>query len=131
MRTSLNTGAGSAVKARRSSRDVQGIRWRQGLPASWSDLAVEPVRFDVFREYEVSAERTVGHDEDGAPCFCASRYLLTQLVCDEEDMFFEMPVYAETLAAWRLRDQRWLVLRKVAGYAEKTRSSLSFSGSMP
>lgn len=131
MRQTVNAAAGRASALRRSCRNVQGVRWRQELPPFWSELAVEPVSFDVFREYEMPAERTVGRDENDEPCFCASRYLLTQLVCDEEDMFFEMPVYAETLAAWRLRDRRWLVLRKVAAFAEKTRSSLSFSGSMP
>ncbi|MBK1680847.1 hypothetical protein [Rhodocyclus tenuis] len=131
MRTSLNIEARSAGKVRRSCRDVQDVRWRQELPASWSDLAIEPVRFDVFREYEMSAERTIGHDEHDEPCFCACRYILTQLVADEDDLFFEMPVYAETLAAWRLRDRRWLVLRNVVAYAEKARRSLSFSGSMP
>jgi hypothetical protein len=37
--------------------------------------------------------------------------VLTQLRSDDDEVFYEMPIYVETLTSWRLIDERWLVCR--------------------
>lgn len=117
----------------RSLRECHGVSWKRLLPSSWAEFAVAPIQFDIFREFEIAADRTIGYDEEFEPCYCASRYVLTDLRSDDDDVFYEEPVYAEALAAWRLRDDRWLIFRKVVGnYASgAVQSFFSFSDSMP
>lgn len=62
-----------------------------------------------------AAHRVVGYDADGLPCYWAARYRLTELRSDDDDLFYEETVHAETLTAWRLRDERWLIHRTVYG----------------
>jgi hypothetical protein len=45
------------------------------------------------------------------PCFSEFRFVLTQLRSDDDEMFYDAPVYAESLTSWRLIDERWLVCR--------------------
>lgn len=99
----------------RSVRGADNVAWSQELPRSWKDLVVAPLSFDIFREYEIAADRTIGRDESNTPCYCASRYLVTDLQSDDDDEFYETAAYAESLTAWRLRDERWLIYRTVVG----------------
>lgn len=98
---------------RKSERGCGDIAWDSLLPRDWRAQAVAPVEFDVFREYEVAAERTVGRDENGAACYHAHRYVLHELRSDDDEDYYLMAVYGEALAAWRLRDGRWLSYRVV------------------
>ena len=61
--------------------------------------------------YPMQAERAQGRDSANTPCFSEFRYVLTQLRSDDDEVFYEAPVYAETLTSWRLIDARWLVCR--------------------
>lgn len=133
MQMSLNMRTANAGELRRASSNVGGVRWWQDLPASWRDLVVVPITFEVSREYEMAADRTIGRDEDDEPCYCAFRYVLTELRSDDDDVFYEEAVYAESLTAWRLRDARWLILRKVTGnyLLGAVHSFFSLSDSMP
>jgi len=117
----------------RSSRNTREINWQKDLPSSWKDLAAIPISFDIFREYEVVADRTLGYDEDNEPCFCAYRYVLTGLCSDDDEILYEAPIHAESLTAWRLRDGRWLTFRNVVGNRESgtTHSFFAISESMP
>ncbi len=92
-------------------RRRQGVGWSQDLPPALRELVVAPVSFDVFREYEMAADRTRGHDAANEPCYCAFRHVLTQWRSDDDEVFYEAPVHAETLTAWRLLDARWLICR--------------------
>lgn len=96
-------------------------------------MVVSPLRFEVCSEYEIDADRTTGFDESDLPCYCAYRYVLTETRLDEDDMFFEEPVYMEHCVAWRLRDERWLVYRSVfgSGDGDCPHAFFSFSDSMP
>lgn len=88
--------------------------WSQPLPTSWRELVVPPQRFEVFAEYEMAADRTMGYDEDGEPAYCRYRYLLTDLRSDDDEEFYEALAHAETITAWRLRDNSgWLVRRDI------------------
>jgi hypothetical protein len=120
-------------QAKRSLYETDNLQWWRDLPAKWSGLVVVLTRFDVAREYEIFADRTCGYDEDDAPCYCAYRYLQTALRADDDDIFYEELLYAESLTAWRLRDERWLIFRKIAGNDDcnSTHSLYSFSDSMP
>ena len=109
------------------------ICWWQGLPAEWRERIVVPIRFEVFREYEMPAERTNGYDADEFPCYCAWNYVLSELRSDDDEEFYEEPRYAESTLAWRLGDGRWLVFNRiVSDYATGcTRSSYLLRDSMP
>jgi hypothetical protein len=122
-----------ASASRRSTRDTQDVAWSGQLPSAWKDLVVAPISFDIFQEFEIVADRTLGYDEDHRACYCAARYVLSELRSDDDDVFYEEPVYVESLLAWRLRDERWLIFRKVIGNygLGAAHSFFSFSDSLP
>ena len=93
------------------SRQAQIRRWLTDLPHALQSLVVAPVTLDVFQEYEMQAERAQGRDAADTPCYTEFRYVLTELRSDDDEVFYETPVYAETLTSWRLIDERWLVCR--------------------
>ena len=66
------------------------------------DLVVAPIHFEVFDEYEMSAERICGRDLANQPCYCEFHYVQTQLRSDDDEVIYEVPVYAESLTSWRL-----------------------------
>lgn len=59
--------------------------------------------------------------------------MLTALKSDDDEVFYEMPDYAETQTAWRLRDARWLVYRELVANVEegKVCRFFSISDAMP
>lgn len=109
------------------------VMWWQHLPSPLRELVVEPVQFEVLQDYEMAADRTQGYDSAHQPCFCAFRYVLTQLRSDDDEVFYEAPVYTETLSSWRLPDDRWLVCHTTTGSADRGefQSRLSLRDSMP
>jgi hypothetical protein len=80
------------------ARQPQGKRWQTDLPRDLQELVVPPVTVDVFQEYEMQAERA--RDSTNAPCFSEFRYVITQLRSDDDEVFYEMPIYTETLTGW-------------------------------
>jgi hypothetical protein len=108
-------------------------QWRQDLPPALKNLVITPVSFDVSRDYEMRAEHTQGRDVANQPCFSEFRFVLTQLRSDDDEVFYEVPVYAESLTSWRLLDQRWLVCRTQVSGVDQAReqTSLSLSDTMP
>lgn len=115
------------------SRPDREPDWRLDLPADWQAMVVAPIRFEVCREYEIAADRTTGFDESDLPCYCAYRYVLTEPRLDDDELFYDEPVYAEKRTAWRLRDDRWLVFREVAASAgcDRVHAFYSFGDAMP
>lgn len=91
----------------------QAVAWMEELPSDLVGLVVAPVSFAVEQEYEIVADRSLGLDAEGQACFCAFRYVQTALRSDDDEIFYEAPVYAETVTAWRLPDSRWLASHKV------------------
>lgn len=89
------------------------VDWRRHLPAAWGEQVVAPFAFAEHREYEMPASRTLGHDVDGELCFYAHRYALTENRSDDDEDFYQIVTYGETVHAWRLRDERWLTWRVV------------------
>lgn len=87
--------------------------WLKHLPEAWLGAVEAPLYFKRYREYEISAERTLGYDADDHPCFTAHRYVLTRTASDDDEEFYEVVAYAEEMAAWRLRDERWLIFRSI------------------
>jgi hypothetical protein len=115
-----------------SSSTEAEIRWRDQLPADWADAVDPPLHFRHYREYEISAERSVGYDEDEQPCFITHRFALTRLVSDDDEEFYETVTLSEEMTAWRLRDGRWLVLRKThPGTCQANRGFYAISPDMP
>jgi hypothetical protein len=94
---------------------------------------VVPIHFDRQRDEEMLAWHTSGQGADGRPCYCTYQFVLTRLRSDDDEFFYEAPVYAESLTAWRLRDTRWLVHRSVYGGlgCRQAQSSYSFSSTQP
>jgi hypothetical protein len=111
MSTSLYTRIANARLDRCPARQAQGWRWLADLPPDLQDLVVPPVSVDVFEEYEMQAEGAAGRDAGDAPCYYEFRHMLTQLRSDDDESFYETPVYAEAVTSWRLVDERWLVCR--------------------
>jgi len=91
----------------------QAVAWMEELPSDLVGLVVAPVSFAVEQEFEIVADRSLGLDAEGQACFCAFRYVQTALRSDDDEIFFEAPVYAESVTAWRLPDNRWLASHKV------------------
>lgn len=107
--------------------------WRNGLPGCWLEKVVQPSGFEIQREYEVAAARVLGHDANDIPCFCAYSYALTQLCCEDDDVLYEIVVYAEERVGWRLTDGRWLIRHAVSATedCDHSRSWLTLSDAMP
>lgn len=98
-------------------------------------MVAPPWSFSEYREYEMPAQRTVGCDIDGRPCFVIHQFHLTQWVSDDDEEYYEAVVYSEQMLAWRLRDERWLIYRSVANgrcdAGRPPRGFYSFSETMP
>ena len=107
--------------------------WNRLLPTHWADLAEAPLHFSHYSEYEIAAERTVGYDADDRPCFTAYRFTLTSPASDDDETFYPIVTHSEEMAAWRLRDERWLVWREVHADedCQSARSFYSLAQGMP
>lgn len=91
----------------------RSVAWAAELPPDLIGVVVPPVRFDVHRDREIVADRSLGLDAQGQVCFCSFRHVQTALRSDDDEFFYEAPVAVETLTAWRLPDRRWLTSHKV------------------
>jgi hypothetical protein len=109
MSQTLYTESPSANHAHCLGRPDPAVAWSDDLPAPLQDLVVAPVHFQVHEDYEMRAARITGRDLSHRPCYCASHFVLTDLRADDDDLFYEAPVYTESLTSWRLIDERWLV----------------------
>jgi len=109
------------------------VAWSEDLPTPLKHLVVAPVSFRVHQDYEMRATHTGGSDASNKPCFCEFQFVMTQLCSDDDEDFFETPVYAETLTSWRLIDERWLVCRTTVDRAAAggCQTQLSISNAMP
>lgn len=95
------------VPERRPEQD-----WRQGLPAEWRAQVVEAFDFERFEEYEMAASRCFGYDCDGGLCYYSHDYALEEARSDDDEEFYRVVTHGETVRAWRLRDDRWLIFRQ-------------------
>lgn len=113
--------------------EEQPHRWRAELPADWQTQVVPPLRFEVQQDGGVLADRVDGRDAQGAFCYFAYRYVRTQLRTDDDESFYEAPVYIETLTAWRLLDGQWLHLRQTVSDCDRgvAQRALFVSGQRP
>ena len=87
--------------------------WLEHLPPEYRELVIAPLDIRHYRDDELAAERFVGEDEDNAPCFTAHRFNLFEPRSDDGEEFYSVLAYGESLAAWRLRDERWLIWREI------------------
>lgn len=87
--------------------------WRRGLPPEWCEQVVEAFDFDRFVEYEIAASRCFAYDIDGTVCFYSHDYALEEARSDDDEEFYRVVTSAETVRAWRLRDERWLIFRQL------------------
>lgn len=108
-------------------RPGHGVEWSADLPADLNALVVPPVSFDVSRDYEMRADHTHGRDVANQPCFNEFRFVVTQLRSDDDEVFYEAPVYAEALTCWRLVDERWLVCKTTVDNFDPRGSHTYFS----
>jgi hypothetical protein len=83
----------------------------------------------VNRDLDAGAERWLGYDEEEEPCYCRYRFQVPigSLNGDNQD------VYSEDLAAWRMRDGRWLIHRIITCQADGRTdyAFYAFSENMP
>jgi hypothetical protein len=97
----------------KACQDNSSDDWLRHLPEAWLDAIEPPLYVKRYTEYEICAERSVGYDEDDTPCFTTHHYMLTSIASDDDEEFYEIVTYAEEMAAWRLRDDRWLIFRNI------------------
>ncbi len=114
----------------------QGTRtseWLMFLPAEWRSMVIEPIYFKQHREYEIAASRSFGYDADDCTCYYAHRYALNEIRSDDDEDFYEVVAYGESVHAWRLRDERWLIYRiaHTAGDSTPGRGFFSFADRHP
>lgn len=109
--------------------------WRELLPREWANSVVEPLVFSRFRDYEIVAERVLGHAHEGEDslCYCEHYFVLTDVRSDDDETYFLAPSYGEHLVAWRLTDGRWLIHRRITFGEEcqQHQSFFSFADEMP
>ena len=107
--------------------------WLAHLPAEWRDMVIAPLDFVEHREYEMLARRCLGYDVDGETCYYAHDYALAESRSDDDEDFYQVVAYSETVHAWRLRDERWLMHRVVHHGGEGTpgRGFYSFTEHCP
>lgn len=107
--------------------------WRARLPECWQGYALAPQSFRVDREHEVPARRVLGLDQASEPCYCAYDYRLLALRSDDDEELYGAIAYEESIKAWRLRNGRWLVHRRLRPFGddEEAVSSFVFSDRMP
>lgn len=116
-------------RSKRASHLGQEVDWAERLPLLWRNLTVGPLWVDVNRDADVGAERWMGYDEEEQPCYCRYRFQVSIGRISEGNA----GLYSEDLAAWRMRDGRWLIHRVINCDAEgKTAYAFyAFSESMP
>lgn len=120
-----------------SRRDVSPaggkIDWTRELQADWLPMVVEPCAFLIHQEYEVDAERVFGFDARQRRCYYAHTFLLPSSRSDDDEEFYSVVAYAESVHAWLLRDERWLVHRLVHVDEDcpSSHSFYAFSASCP
>lgn len=114
----------------RKGRAPDARVWLEDLPDEWLNAVEAPLYYAQYHEYEISAERAVGYDADDQPCFTCHRFLLTQSGAGETCL--PEITFSERMAAWRLRDERWLVFRRnSANHGSEPASFYAFSSTMP
>lgn len=89
--------------------------WRRLLPADWFGQVIEALDFASFHDYEMAAGRCFGYDEDGTGCYYAHDYAQEEIRSDDDESYYRVVTYGETVRAWRLRDGRWLNFRQAHG----------------
>ena len=94
--------------------------WLAQLPDEWRDMVITPLDFVEHCEYEITARRCFGYDVDGETCYYAHGYALNESRSDDDEDFYQVVAYSETVHAWRLRDDRWLIHRVVLHGGEAT-----------
>ena len=103
----------SCSHERRSGcRDDGAPDWAAGLPVAWREMAETPLHFFEYREYEMPASRCLGYDADDKLCYYAHQYLIETCRSDDYEDFYLAVAGGETLQAWRLCDERWLIYRQ-------------------
>lgn len=105
---------GACARRARPLSPGERVDWQRGLPREWAEQVVSPTLFSRFREYEMLAERVVGYEVEDEPCYCEHYFVLNTMRSDDDDEYYVVPVYWEHLVAWRLRDGRWLVFRRLS-----------------
>jgi len=107
--------------------------WLAFLPPEWRAMVIEPLDFKQHHEYEMAAKRCFGYEVDGSICYYAHSYLLNESRSDDDEDFYEVVAYGESVRAWRLRDDRGVSYRAVhsASDAQPSRGFFSFAEQHP
>lgn len=115
----------------RRPRPAEPTAWQTDLPSEWRAMVIAPLALTTYRDFEMAAERVVGRDEDDQPCYCASRFIVAETRSDDDEEYYQVAAYAESLSAWRLRDGRWLIHRFIMRDGERGIGFYSFAERMP
>jgi hypothetical protein len=90
--------------------------WKNQLPSEYSNQVIRPVAFERNTEPSVNADKIIGFDAQGKPCFYYHTYTLTEEGFDIDEFPILINVYFEQVAAWRILDGQWV---KMKSYSDK------------
>jgi len=123
----------SGKPLKRASHLGREVDWAARLPLIWRSLTIAPLWVDVNRDVDAGAERWMGYDEEELPCYCRYRFQVDIGTLDGGAGDPAQAGYREDLAAWRMRDGRWLIHRIIACQADglTSYSFYAFGESMP
>ncbi|MDR3323885.1 MAG: hypothetical protein LBS89_06755 [Zoogloeaceae bacterium] len=123
----------SPSRQRQSRNDRDDLSWQTHLPPEWRSQVDPPLELRHYQDYEMEASRVVGYDADDKPCYTAYRFSLLEPRSDDGEEFYTVLAYGESLAAWRLRDERWLIWREIRTEEDcaQARSFYSLAQEMP
>jgi hypothetical protein len=85
--------------------------WNQLLPQEYLNRVIQPTAFEHHTEPSVNAEKIIGADSDGKPCFYYHRFTLTDEGFDIDEFPILIDVYFERVVAWRLNQGQWVKLK--------------------
>jgi hypothetical protein len=90
--------------------------WTRVIPENYRHLAIGPVSYERFVEPSVSAEKVIGSDCNGQPCFYLHTFTMTEERFDIDEFPILVDVYYERVVAWRQSTGQWM---KVKSYSDK------------
>ncbi|NTV11463.1 MAG: hypothetical protein HGA47_11900 [Zoogloea sp.] len=82
--------------------------WQETLGFAPQQPLVEPARFTLHLDHAARAEKLIGVDHGGTPCFYFHSYVLDEDRFDEDEMPYVADVFMERMVAWRCQDGTWM-----------------------
>lgn len=90
--------------------------WTEFLPREYQNSVISPKTFVHHTEPSVSADKIIGYDAAGTPCFYFHSFLLMEEGFDVDEFPILINAYYECVVAWRHWQGQWI---KLKSYSDK------------